>query len=252
MTDTEREESHDFTRVEDVNSRPVFSTTAGFCHQERISTEPNIRLYGITQTVRSVLLANDSLSIHETVPKAVHLQREALLGTERVDDLDTENEILRDELEAYREQNEKGQADIRRWIAGLEDLLGETARVETEADASRSASLSLPVEQIGALHDTMADEELTANQEHAWFVARDGFDVPRHLSMEEVGDHFRISGQTASERVRRGIKTLVMNTLGEAESCSTRDIATDHKHTYAFSGGHVYEDGQLALRLHVR
>ncbi|WP_129116699.1 helix-turn-helix domain-containing protein [Halegenticoccus tardaugens] len=42
------------------------------------------------------------------------------------------------------------------------------------------------------------------------------FDVPRQRSMDEVGDHFGISGQAASERVRRGIKTFVMNVLVEA------------------------------------
>ncbi|WP_158237434.1 helix-turn-helix domain-containing protein [Halegenticoccus soli] len=39
------------------------------------------------------------------------------------------------------------------------------------------------------------------------------FDVPRQISMDEVGARFNISSQAASERVRRGIKTLLMNTL---------------------------------------
>ncbi|WP_129116739.1 hypothetical protein [Halegenticoccus tardaugens] len=99
----------------------------------------------------------------------------------RVDDLETESQTCRDELEEYREQNEKGKADIRRWVADLEDSLGEATSIETEGSATRSASLSTPLERIVALPDTMIDEELTANQERARFIATDVTDYARKV-----------------------------------------------------------------------
>ncbi|WP_129113482.1 helix-turn-helix domain-containing protein [Halegenticoccus tardaugens] len=39
------------------------------------------------------------------------------------------------------------------------------------------------------------------------------FDVPRRLTAAELGTEFDISNQAVSERLRRGMKTLVMNTL---------------------------------------
>ncbi len=42
-------------------------------------------------------------------------------------------------------RDEKGKADIRRWIANLEDSLGEPAESETEVNACQAASLSTPV-----------------------------------------------------------------------------------------------------------
>ncbi|WP_129116700.1 hypothetical protein [Halegenticoccus tardaugens] len=96
-------------------------------------------------------------------------------------DLDTENDTLRDEFEEYREQNEKGKADIRRWVADLEDSLGETPGSGTDADVSQPTSLSTPLERIVALPDTVAAEELTANQERARFIATDVTDYARKV-----------------------------------------------------------------------
>ncbi|NEU55435.1 helix-turn-helix domain-containing protein [Halorussus sp. MSC15.2] len=39
------------------------------------------------------------------------------------------------------------------------------------------------------------------------------FEVPRETALEELGDELDISGQSASERLRRGISKLVSNTL---------------------------------------
>ncbi|WP_132059014.1 helix-turn-helix domain-containing protein [Halorussus amylolyticus] len=39
------------------------------------------------------------------------------------------------------------------------------------------------------------------------------FDVPRQVSLDELGDELDISGQSASERVRRGTSQLLTNTL---------------------------------------
>ncbi|MFC7082160.1 helix-turn-helix domain-containing protein [Halorussus caseinilyticus] len=39
------------------------------------------------------------------------------------------------------------------------------------------------------------------------------FDVPREAALEELGEELDISGQSASERLRRGVSKLVSNTL---------------------------------------
>jgi predicted DNA binding protein len=39
------------------------------------------------------------------------------------------------------------------------------------------------------------------------------FDVPREISLDDLGEELDISGQSASERLRRGISQLVSNTL---------------------------------------
>jgi predicted DNA binding protein len=39
------------------------------------------------------------------------------------------------------------------------------------------------------------------------------FDVPREVSLDDLGEELDISGQSASERLRRGISELVSNTL---------------------------------------
>lgn len=56
---------------------------------------------------------------------------------------------------------------------------------------------------------------LSSEQRRALVVAqREGyFDVPRQMSLEELGEKLDISGQSASERLRRGVSKLVSNTL---------------------------------------
>ncbi|UPV75453.1 helix-turn-helix domain-containing protein [Halorussus limi] len=39
------------------------------------------------------------------------------------------------------------------------------------------------------------------------------FEVPREVALEELGEELGVSGQSASERIRRGISKLVSNTL---------------------------------------
>ena len=39
------------------------------------------------------------------------------------------------------------------------------------------------------------------------------FDIPRETSLDELGEELDISGQSASERLRRGVSELVSNTL---------------------------------------
>lgn len=56
---------------------------------------------------------------------------------------------------------------------------------------------------------------LSPEQREALVTAqREGyFDVPRRRSLDELGDQLDISGQSASERVRRGVSQLIANTL---------------------------------------
>jgi len=56
---------------------------------------------------------------------------------------------------------------------------------------------------------------LSAEQRHALVTAeRIGyFQVPRDVALAELGEELDISGQSASERIRRGVSALVSNTL---------------------------------------
>ncbi|WP_135829618.1 helix-turn-helix domain-containing protein [Halorussus halobius] len=56
---------------------------------------------------------------------------------------------------------------------------------------------------------------LSAEQRRALVAAeRAGyFDVPRGTSLDELGDELGVSGQSASERLRRGVSELVTHTL---------------------------------------
>jgi len=65
--------------------------------------------------------------------------------------------------------------------------------------------------------DSALEDEfgLSAEQRDALTTAeRVGyFDVPRAVPLEELGEELDISGQSASERIRRGVSKLVSNTL---------------------------------------
>lgn len=56
---------------------------------------------------------------------------------------------------------------------------------------------------------------LSPEQREALTVAQRAgyFDVPRAVSLDELGEQLDISGQSASERLRRGVSKLVTNTL---------------------------------------
>lgn len=63
--------------------------------------------------------------------------------------------------------------------------------------------------------DLVDEFGLSPRQRRALITAeREGyFDVPRRISLDELGAELDISGQSASERVRRGVSELVTNTL---------------------------------------
>ncbi|WP_158058722.1 helix-turn-helix domain-containing protein [Halorussus halophilus] len=56
---------------------------------------------------------------------------------------------------------------------------------------------------------------LSPEQRHALVVAEQNgyFDVPRQLSLDDLGEQLGVSGQSASERLRRGASQLVRKTL---------------------------------------
>ncbi|PSP55620.1 bacterio-opsin activator [Halobacteriales archaeon QS_1_67_19] len=56
---------------------------------------------------------------------------------------------------------------------------------------------------------------LSSEQRRALVTAqREGyFDVPRRMSLDELGEKLDITGQSTSERLRRGVSTLISNTL---------------------------------------
>lgn len=56
---------------------------------------------------------------------------------------------------------------------------------------------------------------LTATQrETLTYAAEEGYySLPRQISTKELADRFDVSDQAITERLRRGIATLVMNTL---------------------------------------
>lgn len=63
--------------------------------------------------------------------------------------------------------------------------------------------------------DVVDEFGLSSEQRRALVTAeRVGyFDVPREVSLDDLGEELDISGQSASERLRRGVSKLVSNTL---------------------------------------
>jgi len=62
-----------------------------------------------------------------------------------------------------------------------------------------------PVDEFGL--STEQREALTTAQRAGYF------DVPRQASLDDLGERLGVSGQSASERLRRGVSKLVTNTL---------------------------------------
>jgi hypothetical protein len=78
------------------------------------------------------------------------------------------------------------------------DVSFRLRRLYTPGDSALEDKFGLSTEQRDAL----------TTAERAGY-----FDVPRAVPLEELGDKLDISGQSASERIRRGVSTLVSNTL---------------------------------------
>ncbi|QCJ47467.1 MULTISPECIES: helix-turn-helix domain-containing protein [Haloprofundus] len=72
---------------------------------------------------------------------------------------------------------------------------------------------------------------LTAAQEAVLTAAFEAgyFEVPRRCSLADIGEKLGISGQAASERLRRGLQALLQSTLSSREP--TRRVDTDRQNT---------------------
>ncbi|WP_256297731.1 helix-turn-helix domain-containing protein [Haloarchaeobius salinus] len=85
--------------------------------------------------------------------------------------------------------------------------------------ACEAAELSVTVESIhsGQVGRTTADADLTPAQREILSRAVDVgyFDIPRETTLRGLGDEVGVSGQAASERLRRGMETLVRETLSD-------------------------------------
>lgn len=85
--------------------------------------------------------------------------------------------------------------------------------------------LTVEVRQLYEANEADADSAsalqfgLTDRQRETLVVAVDAgyFDIPRSCSLAELADRFDISQNAASERVRRGVKTLVENTVSPSD-----------------------------------
>ncbi|WP_158057030.1 helix-turn-helix domain-containing protein [Halorussus halophilus] len=64
------------------------------------------------------------------------------------------------------------------------------------------------------------DDELTDRQREALRLALDHgyFEVPRETPLSALGDELNVSDQAVSERIRRGVRSVVADSLGEKES----------------------------------
>lgn len=67
--------------------------------------------------------------------------------------------------------------------------------------------------------------ELTSPQYETLVAAleRGYFSIPRGASLQDIADELGVSSQAASERLRRGMKALVRNTLGSVEQPQAND-----------------------------
>lgn len=82
------------------------------------------------------------------------------------------------------------------------DLDVEVRQLYEESDAAENSD---PPSQFG----------LTASQRETLVAAADAgyLDIPRSCSLAELADRFDISSNAASERFRRGVRTLIENTI---------------------------------------
>lgn len=84
----------------------------------------------------------------------------------------------------------------------------------------RDRGLSFQMRRLYSRHDIEGpgnDFGLTDAQREVLreAVAAGYFDIPRGSTLSDLGDRLDISGQAASERLRRGMRTLVDNTIGD-------------------------------------
>lgn len=82
----------------------------------------------------------------------------------------------------------------------------------------RDHGISVDIERVWTPSTSSTDQYgLTAKQREALQLAITSgyFDIPRETSLSELGDELGITGQSFSRRLRRGVSTLLSNTILE-------------------------------------
>jgi predicted DNA binding protein len=84
-------------------------------------------------------------------------------------------------------------------------------RFRTFSEACEAQGFAVDLQGIYNPHAPTIDQQLTATQWQTLAVAfeRGYFDVPRRTSLKNLADHFDISEQAVSQRIRRGVRGLV-------------------------------------------
>jgi predicted DNA binding protein len=81
------------------------------------------------------------------------------------------------------------------------------------------AGVNATIESIhsGSVEQSSADADLTSAQREILTRAVEVgyFDIPRQTTLRGLGEEVGVSGQAASERLRRGMDTLVRETLSD-------------------------------------
>lgn len=134
---------------------------------------------------------------------------------ERVDEVEAANEDLQEENERLQEENE----DLRERVDDLEARIGynltDIAELESavedlqtgthasnpssetgESAAHPSYEPETPLEQIVGLPESMVQEQLTANQDRARFIARDIREYGRKTGTKSTGFNYAIDSGT--------------------------------------------------------
>lgn len=90
----------------------------------------------------------------------------------------------------------------------------------------RENGIPLTVKQVQ--HDPASPDtdpyELTAKQRDTVLLAFEAgyFDVPRGISLSELGEELEVSRQAASRRISRGLHALITHTLAESDSANQK------------------------------
>jgi predicted DNA binding protein len=84
-------------------------------------------------------------------------------------------------------------------------------------DACREKGIAVTVTRISERPGSAAQSELTSKQHEALLVAyeRGYFDIPREVTLTDLAEQLGISTQALSQRLRRGNRTLVRESLVE-------------------------------------
>ena len=92
--------------------------------------------------------------------------------------------------------------------------------------ACRERDLPVELGEVDDVDGAGADLGLTEAQRETLATALEAgyFDVPRRIALSELAETMGISDQAASERLRRGLRTLLATTITEDEP----DTLTDH------------------------